>query len=145
MEAEPINTSGAPPVQQRPSGSSQNQGERNSATPSASSVDLPDAADTVTLSNEGKQAATTTSGNSNQTGTGGQNGEPVVPQTRQSQSNDQRKVEVTDDSQVVLQIVDSVTGEVVKQIPPEEQIKLTKAIQNTIDDLAKNNNQGQLE
>ena len=47
-----------------------------------------------------------------------------------------RKIDVTDDNQVVIKIVDGQTQKVVRQIPPEEVVSLKQAIQENLDVLA---------
>jgi hypothetical protein len=47
-----------------------------------------------------------------------------------------RKIDVTDDNQVVIKIVDGETQKVVRQIPPEEQVSLKQSIQENLDVLA---------
>ena len=47
-----------------------------------------------------------------------------------------RKIDVTDDNQIVVKIVDGQTQKVVRQIPPEEEVSLKQAIQENLDVLA---------
>jgi hypothetical protein len=70
-----------------------------------------------------------------------QRGQAAVSQQVQSGSggltgSELRKIDVTDDNQVVIKIVDSQTQKVVRQIPPEEEVSLKQAIQENLDVLA---------
>ena len=70
-----------------------------------------------------------------------QRGQAAVSQQVQSgsgglTSSELRKIDVTDDNQVVIKIVDSQTQKVVRQIPPEEEVSLKQAIQENLDVLA---------
>ena len=76
--------------------------------------------DTVSLSQRGQAAVSQplTSNNSSQTG------------------SELRKIDVTDDNQIIVKIVDGKTQKVVRQIPPEEVVSLKQAIQENLDVLA---------
>ena len=68
-------------------------------------------------------------------------GQAAVSQQVQSNgggkpSSELRKIDVTDDNQVVIKIVDGETQKVVRQIPPEEEVSLKQAIQENLDVLA---------
>ena len=76
--------------------------------------------DTVVLSQRGQAAVS----QQVQSGSGG----PTSPELR--------KIDVTDDNQVVIKIVDGQTQKVVRQIPPEEEVSLKQAIQENLDVLA---------
>ena len=70
-----------------------------------------------------------------------QRGQAAVSQPVQSSSggptgSELRKIDVTDDNQVVIKIVDGETQKVVRQIPPEEEVSLKQAIQENLDVLA---------
>ena len=52
-----------------------------------------------------------------------------------SSNNEQRKFSVTDDNDVVLQVIDPKTHKVVKSIPTEEQIQLKNAVRDGINDI----------
>ena len=70
-----------------------------------------------------------------------QRGQAAVSQPVQSSSggptgSELRKIDVTDNNQVVGKIVDGQTQKVVRQIPPEEQVSLKQAIQENLDVLA---------
>ena len=70
-----------------------------------------------------------------------QRGQAAVTQPLKSNNSGQtgselRKIDVTDDNQVVVKIVDGKTQKVVRQIPPEEVVSLKQAIQENLDVLA---------
>jgi hypothetical protein len=70
-----------------------------------------------------------------------QRGQAAVTQSLKSNNSGQtgselRKIDVTDDNQVVVKIVDGKTQKVVRQIPPEEVVRLKQAIQENLDVLA---------
>ena len=75
--------------------------------------------DTVALSQRGQAAVSPV-----QSSSGGPTGSEL------------RKIDVTDDNQVVIKIVDGETQKVVRQIPPEEEVSLKQAIQENLDVLA---------
>ena len=52
-----------------------------------------------------------------------------------STNNEQKKFSVTDDNDVVIQVIDPKTQQVVKSIPTEEQIQLKNAIRDGINDI----------
>jgi len=49
-----------------------------------------------------------------------------------SSNSEQRKFSVTDDNDVVLQVIDPKTQKVVKSVPTEEQIQLKNAVRDGI-------------
>jgi len=51
-----------------------------------------------------------------------------------STNNEQKKFSVTDDNDVVIQVINPKTQQVVKSIPTEEQIQLKNAIRDEIND-----------
>ena len=70
-----------------------------------------------------------------------QRGQAAVTQSLKSNNSGQtgselRKIDVTDNNQVVVKIVDGKTQKVVRQIPPEEVVSLKQAIQENLDVLA---------
>ena len=82
-----------------------------------------------------------TTGQQNDTVSLSQRGQAAVSQQVQSKSgglagSELRKIDVTDDNQVVVKIVDGQTQKVVRQIPPEEEVSLKQAIQENLDVLA---------
>ena len=52
-----------------------------------------------------------------------------------STNNEQKKFSVTDDNDVVIQVIDQKTHKVVKSIPTEEQIQLKNAVRDGINDI----------
>lgn len=50
-------------------------------------------------------------------------------------NSEQRKLSVTDDNNVVLQVIDSKTQKVTKSVPSEEEIQLKDAIRKGINDI----------
>jgi hypothetical protein len=46
-----------------------------------------------------------------------------------------RKIDVTDNNQVIIKIVDGETHKVVRQIPNEEEVRMKQAIQENLDNL----------
>ena len=95
------------------------------------------------LSSEGNKVSSggSTTGQQNDTVSLSQRGQAAVSQPLQSNNGGQtgselRKIDVTDDNQVVIKIVDGETQKVVRQIPPEEEVSLKQAIQENLDVLA---------
>ena len=95
------------------------------------------------LSSEGSKVPSggSTAGQQNDTVSLSQRGQAAVSQQIQSNNAGQtgselRKIDVTDNNQVVVKIVDGQTQKVVRQIPPEEQVSLKQAIQENLDVLA---------
>ena len=69
-----------------------------------------------------------------------QRGQAAVSQQVQSNNSDQtgselRRIDVTDDNQVIIKIVDGQPPKVVRQIPKEEEVRLKEAIQENVDNL----------
>jgi uncharacterized FlaG/YvyC family protein len=54
-----------------------------------------------------------------------------------STNNEQKKFTVTDNNDVVIQVIDQKTHKVVKSIPTEEQIQLKNAVRDRISDIIK--------
>ena len=73
--------------------------------------------DTVDLSSQGQVLAKT--GKSGQT----------------SLNSEQRKFSVTDDNDVILQVIDPKTQEVVRSVPSEEEIQLRSAIRDGVNEI----------
>ena len=95
------------------------------------------------LSSEGSKVPSggSAAGQQNDTVSLSQRGQAAVSQPVQSSSggptgSELRKIDVTDDNQVVIKIVDGETQKVVRQIPPEEEVSLKQAIQENLDVLA---------
>jgi len=79
--------------------------------------------DTVTVSSAGKQALA--GGVSEVERKSADTGAPV----------NQRKLSVTDDNEVIVQIVDGETQQVVRQIPDEDIVRLRDAMQESLENL----------
>jgi len=95
------------------------------------------------LSSEGSKVPSggSTAGQQNDTVSLSQRGQAAVSQQIQSNNagptgSELRKIDVTDNNQVVVKIVDGQTQKVVRQIPPEEEVSLKQAIQENLDVLA---------
>ena len=95
------------------------------------------------LSSEGSKVTSggSATGQPNDTVALSQRGQAAVSQPVQSSSggptgSELRKIDVTDDNQVIIKIVDGETQKVVRQIPPEEEVSLKQAIQENLDVLA---------
>ncbi|MBT3513802.1 MAG: hypothetical protein HN474_00615 [Nitrospina sp.] len=73
--------------------------------------------DTVSLSQRGQAAVT----------------QQVQNKSGGSAASELRKIDVTDDNQVVVKILDGQTQKVVRQIPKEEEVRLRQAIQENLD------------
>jgi uncharacterized FlaG/YvyC family protein len=52
-----------------------------------------------------------------------------------STNNEQKKFSVTDGNDVVIQVIDPKTQQVVKSIPTEEQIQLKNAVRDGINEI----------
>ena len=92
------------------------------------------------LSSEGSKVPSggSATGQPNDTVSLSQRGQAAVSQPVQSNSgsptgSELRKIDVTDNNQVVVKIVDGQTQKVVRQIPPEEVVSLKRAIQENLD------------
>ena len=95
------------------------------------------------LSSEGSKVPSggSATGQQNDTVSLSQRGQAAVSQQVQSKSggligSELRKIDVTDDNQVVVKIVDGQTQKVVRQIPKEEEMRLKQAIQENLDNLS---------
>ena len=95
------------------------------------------------LSSDGSKVPSggSTAGQQNDTVSLSQRGQAAVTQSLKSNNSGQtgselRKIDVTDNNQVVVKIVDGKTQKVVRQIPPEEVVSLKQAIQENLDVLA---------
>lgn len=126
MDAEAIRVSTAPPVRSSPPSPSVAQ----SGAPLVSAekaVEVASAAqdDTVTLSNKGPTE---------------QAGGATVSTEKVSGGNSpsQTRLEVTDKNEVVLKVIDSNTGQVIKEIPAREQQRLSRAIHDSVEKMANN-------
>ena len=73
--------------------------------------------DTVSLSQRGQAAVS----------------QPIQSNNSGSTGSELRKIDVTDNNQIIVKIVDGQTQKVVRQIPKEEEIRLKQAIQENLD------------
>jgi len=94
------------------------------------------------LSSEGSKVPSggSTTGQQNDTVSLSQRGQAAVSQQIQSNNAGQtgselRKIDVTDNNQIIVKIVDGQTQKVVRQIPKEEEVRLKQAIQENLDSL----------
>ena len=92
------------------------------------------------LSSEGSKVTSggSATGQPNDTVALSQRGQAAVSQQIQSNNagptgSELRKIDVTENNQVVIKIVDGQTQKVVRQIPPEEEVSLKQAIQENLD------------
>ena len=95
------------------------------------------------LSSEGSKVSSggSSTGQQNDTVSLSQRGQAAVTQSLKSNNSGQtgselRKIDVTDNNQIIVKIVDGKTQKVVRQIPPEEVVSLKQAIQENLDVLA---------
>jgi len=94
------------------------------------------------LSSEGSKVPSggSTTGQQNDTVSLSQRGQAAVSQQIQSNNAGQtgselRKIDVTDNNQIIVKIVDGQTQKVVRQIPKEEEVRLKQAIREHLDSL----------
>ena len=94
------------------------------------------------LSSEGSKVPSggSTAGQQNDTVSLSQRGQAAVSQQIQSNNagstgSELRKIDVTDNNQIIVKIVDGQTQKVVRQIPKEEEVRLKQAIQKNLDSL----------
>ena len=103
------------------------------------------------LSSEGSKVPSggSTAGQQNDTVSLSQRGQAAGSQPIQSNNagptgSELRKIDVTDNNQILVKIVDGQTQKVVRQIPKEEEVRLKQAIQENldifVDDLGDNEN-----
>ena len=92
------------------------------------------------LSSEGSKVPSggSTTGQQNDTVSLSQRGQAAVTQSLKSNNSGQtgselRKIDVTDNNQIIVKIVDGQTQKVVRQIPKEEEVRLKQAIQDNLD------------
>ena len=79
-----------------------------------------------------------------------QRGQAAVSQQVQSNSggkpgSELRKIDVTDDNQVIIQIFDGQPPKVVRQIPKAEEVRLKQAIQENVDNLTNSKRGGSVD
>ena len=92
------------------------------------------------LSSEGSKVPSggSSTGQQNDTVSLSQRGQAAVSQPLKSNNSGQtgselRKIDVTDNNQIIVKIVDGQTQKVVRQIPKEEEVRLKQAIQDNLD------------
>ena len=92
------------------------------------------------LSSEGSKVPSggSTTGQQNDTVSLSQRGQAAVSQQIQNNNagptgSELRKIDVTDNNQIIVKIVDGQTQKVVRQIPKEEEVRLKQAIQENLD------------
>jgi uncharacterized FlaG/YvyC family protein len=113
MDTQAINSAGNPTVPIRPKSNPVASSSHTEAKASSGST-----ADKVKLSQEAQSMLRRDGAPSNTTKyTGGE----------------QKKISLSDNNDVVLEIIDPQTQEVVRTVPSEEQLELKKAIQNELD------------
>ncbi len=89
--------------------------------------------DTVSLSPAAKEALRTSAPTPT-------NVEGPKVETANVNIDNSRKIQVTDDHEMILKIVDNKTREVVKQIPSEEAVELKRAIRDSAENISNENN-----
>jgi len=94
------------------------------------------------LSSEGTKVPSggSATGQQNDTVSLSQRGQAAVSQPLKSNNSGQtgselRRIDVTDNNQIIVKIVDGQTQKVVRQIPKEEEVRLKQAIQENLDTL----------
>jgi uncharacterized FlaG/YvyC family protein len=113
MDTPAVNSAGIPPVQpsktQSPSPSSRSEAIQTSEPKTLDDkVDLSSNVQNLLKSKKSSQAST---------------------------NNEQKKFSITDSNDVVIQVIDPKTHQVVKSIPTEEQIQLKNAIRDGVKDI----------
>jgi len=129
MDSEAINPTKGADI--RPTKTPASSGKPVVSAPVQNANPIPD--DTVSLSPAAKEALKTSAPTS--TPVEGPKNDTVGPDTDNS-----RKIQVTDRNEVILKIVDNQTREVVKQIPSEEEVGLKRALRDNAENIAKENN-----
>jgi uncharacterized FlaG/YvyC family protein len=110
MDTQAVNSAGNPRVPKQKQVNSSPISKKGSSTPATQ--------DTVNLSQKSRILAQT---------------DKVYPSKTLSTGSEQKKISVSDNNDVVLEVIDSETQEVVRTVPSEEQLKLKKAIQDELD------------
>ena len=113
MDIPAVNSAGIPPVQPPKEQSSSSSSESNAVQTSEpkgldDKVDLSSRAKVLVEGKKGDQTTT---------------------------NSEQKKFSVTDDNDVIIQVIDPKTHKVVKSIPTEEQIQLKNAVRDGINDI----------
>ena len=115
MDTPAVNSAGIPPVRPpKTQPSSSSSGSKSVQTSETKGLD-----DKVDLSSKAKVLVKNTKG------------------VQTSMNNEHKKFSVTDDNDVVIQVIDEKTHQVVKSIPTEEQIQLKNAVRDGINDIIK--------
>jgi len=110
MDTQAVNSAGNPTAPKpKPTASSSRSTAESPPTPTG---------DTVSLSKDGQGLAQPDKTSSSKTTSAG---------------NEQRKFSVTDNNDIVLEVIDTQTQEVVRTVPSEEQLQLRDAIRNELD------------
>ena len=113
MDTPAVNSAGIPPVQPPTTqSSSSSSGSKSIQTSEPKGLD-----DKVDLSSRAKVLVE------------GKKGDQTTT------NSEQKKFSVTDDNDVIIQVIDPKTHKVVKSIPTEEQIQLRNAIRDGINDI----------
>ena len=113
MDTPAVNSAGIPPVRPpKTQPSSSSSGSKSVQTSETKGLD-----DKVDLSSKAKVLVKNTKG------------------VQTSMNNEHKKFSVTDDNDVVIQVIDEKTHKVVKSIPTEEQIQLKNAVRDGINDI----------
>ena len=113
MDTPAVNSAGIPPVRPpKTQPSSSSSGSKSVQTSETKGLD-----DKVDLSSKAKVLVENKNG------------------VQTSTNNEQKKFSVTDDNDVVIQVIDPKTQKVVKSIPTEEQIQLKNAVRDGINDI----------
>jgi len=113
MDIQAVNSAGnpkVPPPKTQTSSSS-------SGSKAVSTSETKASEDSVTLSTKAKALVESSSGG------------------QASSNSEQRKFSVTDDNDVVLQVIDPKTQKVVKSVPSEEQMQLKNAIRDGVSEI----------
>jgi uncharacterized FlaG/YvyC family protein len=111
MDTQAVNSAGNPKVPPPKTQSS------SSGSKAVSTSELKESRDSVDLSPEAQALVESNKGGNT------------------SSNSEQRKFSVTDDNDVVLQVIDPETQKVVKSVPTEEQIQLKNAVRDGISDI----------
>ena len=113
MDTPAVNSAGIPPVRPpKTQPSSSSSGSKSVQTSETKGLD-----DKVDLSSKAKVLVENKKG------------------VQTSMNNEHKKFSVTDNNDVVIQVIDEKTHKVVKSIPTEEQIQLKNAVRDGINDI----------
>jgi len=129
MDSEAINSTKGAAI--RPTKSPASSGNPAASAPVQNANPAPN--DTVSLSPAAKEALKTSASTP-------ANVEGPKNESADLSIDESRKIQVTDDNEVVLKIVDNKTREVVKQIPSEEAVELKRAIRDSAETIAPEHN-----